>query len=147
MDILELETTEQKDELLAYLPNVDWGAARALEKTLKTDTIKEKLGKDARIFYVKDGARVMGFFTLVNWDYIPLEDYDRFIAMLWVDPAYRGRGLSRVFMDYAEKQSGVDTMHILTQHKGLYEKMGYRLIREFTDSIHDKDYLYEKYLG
>lgn len=105
MDILELETPEQKDKLLAHLPNVDWGVARALEKTLKTDTIKEKLGKDARIFYVKDGQAL--------WAFLP-----------WLT--------GTIF---------------LTQHKGLYEKMGYRLFREFTGSIHDKDYLYEKYLG
>lgn len=147
MQIFELKDDDQKTDLLNYLKQVNWGAARLLEKVIRTDCMKEKLGKDARIFYAKDQKRIIGFFTIVNQDYIPLEKYDRFIAMVWVDPAYRGRGLSKVFVQHAEQESGVDSMHILTQHKGLYEKMGYHLIREFTGSFHDLDYLYEKKLG
>lgn len=146
MKIFELSEDSQKSELLEYLKGVEWGAARVLEKVIEGDSVKDKLGKDARIFFAKDQGAIMGFFTLVNQDYIPLEQYDRFIAMVWVDPDYRGKGLSRVFIEYAEEESGVDTMHILTQHKGLYEKMGYRLIQEFTGSVHDVDYLYEKKL-
>lgn len=68
-----------------------------------------------------------------------MEDLDRFIAMVWVDPIYRGQGLSRKFIHYAEEKSGVDEMHILTQHRGLYEKMGYQLVQEIRGAIHDVD--------
>lgn len=144
MEIFELKREEQKPKLLEYLKEVDWGAARYLEKAIKEDRVKEELGNDGRIFYAEDNTDIIGFFTLVNQDYIPLENIDRFIAMVWVDPSYRGRGLSKRFVAYAEEASGVDEMHILTQHKGLYEKMGYQLVREFTGALHDKDYLYVK---
>ena len=147
MKIYEFKNEEkERENLLSYLKNVDWGAGKYLYNIISNNLIKEKLGKDSKIFYVMDQGKIISFFTIVNQDYIKIPQYDRFIAMLWIDPAYRGRGLSRKFIAYAEEQSGVDTIHILTQHHGLYEKMGYKLIETFTGSIHDKDYLYEKKL-
>ncbi len=135
---------EERENLLEYLKTVDWGAGRSLYEIISNNSIKERLGKDAKIFYAMDQDKIMGFFTIVNQDYIKLPQYERFIAMVWVDPDFRGRGFSRDFISYAEERIGVDVIHILTQHKGLYEKMGYKLLEVFLDSIHDKDYLYEK---
>ncbi|MDY6044741.1 MAG: GNAT family N-acetyltransferase [Peptoniphilus sp.] len=147
MRIYEFKNEEkEREDLLQYLKTVDWGAGKHLHEVISNNAVKEELGKDGRIFYAVDQDRIMGFFTIVNQDYIKLPEYDRFIAMVWVDPAFRGRGFSKDFIAHAEEQSGVDSMHILTQHKGLYEKMDYKLVDVFTDSIHDKDYLYEKNL-
>lgn len=148
MKIYEFKNQEkERENLLGYLKTVDWGAGKMLHKLISSNSAKDKLGKDSRIFYAMNQDQIIGFFTLVNRDYIELSQYDRFIAMVWVDPDFRGRGLSRDFIAYAEEKSGVDTIHILTQHQGLYEKMGYKLIKIFTDSIHDRDYLYEKELS
>ena len=146
MEIIEVRDDSQKKELLDYLPNVIWGESQVLTKAIKNDEIDEKLGKDAKIFYAKEDGEVMGFFTLVNQDYIPLPQYDRFIAMIYVDPKYRNRGYSREFIKFAEEASGVDTIHLFTKIKGLYEKMGYTLIEELVGYIHGIDYLYEKKL-
>lgn len=144
MRVIEFKNSRDNQELLDYVKNIKWGAAKLLYKAITTDTVHEKFGDDTRIFYVKDDDNIIGFFTIVNQDYIKLPEYDRFIAMLWVDPEYRGRGFSREFIKYAEDISSVKTMHLLTRHKGLYEKMGYKLIKEFKDEFHDMDYLYEK---
>lgn len=146
MKIIEYKNNLEDKKFLEYIKGIEWGAAKLLYKVTSTNTINEKFGDDARIFYVKDNENIVGFFTIVNQDYIKLPEYDRFIAMLWVDPEYRGRGLSREFVKYAEEISGVKTIHLLTRHKGLYEKMGYKLIKEFKDEFHDMDYLYEKEL-
>lgn len=146
MEIIKVSLNDSNEEFLAYLKAVDWGAAKNLRKNLENKTVKENLGKDSQIFYAKEDGNIIGFFALVNQDYIKLPTYDRFISSVWVDPSYRGRGLSYDFVKYAEKESALKKMNILSQHKGLYEKMGYKLIDTFTDSIHDKDYLYEKTL-
>ncbi|MDD7462986.1 MAG: GNAT family N-acetyltransferase [Anaerococcus sp.] len=146
MEIIKVSLNDSNEEFLSYLKTVDWGAAKNLRKYLENKTVKENLGKDSQIFYAKEDGNIIGFFALVNQDYIKLPTYDRFISSVWVDPSYRGRGLSYDFVKYAEKESGLKKMNILSQHKGLYEKMGYKLIDNFTDSIHDKDYLYEKTL-
>lgn len=144
MKIIEFKNSLENREFLDYIKNIKWGAAKLLHQTITEDKVYEKFGKDTRIFYVKDDENIIGFFTIVNQDYIKLPEYDRFIAMLWVDQKYRGRGLSREFIKYAEDVSSVKTMHLLTRHKGLYEKMGYKLIKEFKEEFHDMDYLYEK---
>lgn len=146
MKVIEFKNSKDNKELLDYFKNIEWGAAKLLYEATSTATVHEKFGDDTRIFYVKDDETIIGFFSIVNQDYIKLPEYDRFIAMLWVDPEYRNRGLSRKFIKYAEDISLVKTMHLLTRHKGLYEKMGYKLIKEFKDKFHDKDYLYEKNL-
>lgn len=146
MEIIKVSLNDSNEEFLSYLKTVDWGAAKNLRKYLENKTVKENLGKDSQIFYAKEDGNIIGFFALVNQDYIKLPTYDRFISSVWVDPSYRGRGLSYDFVKYAEKESALKKMNILSQHKGLYEKMGYKLIDNFTDSIHDKDYLYEKTL-
>ncbi len=146
MEIIKVSLNDSNEEFLAYLKTVDWGAAKNLRKNLENKTVKENLGKDSQIFYAKEDGNIIGFFALVNQDYIKLPTYDRFISSVWVDPSYRGRGLSYDFVKYAEKESALKKMNILSQLKGLYEKMGYKLIDTFTDSIHDKDYLYEKTL-
>ncbi|MDD7306152.1 MAG: GNAT family N-acetyltransferase [Peptoniphilaceae bacterium] len=147
MKIYEFKNEEkERENLLNYLKTVEWSAAKNLYKAISNNEIKEKFGKDGKIFYAVNDGQIMGFFTLVNQDYIKLPQYDRFIAMVWVDPLFRGRGYARDFIAYAEKESKLDQIHIISQHKGLYEKMGYKLIDSFTDSIHDVDYLYEKNL-
>lgn len=146
MEIIKVSLNDSNEEFLVYLKTVDWGAAKNLRKNLENKTVKENLGKDSQIFYAKEDGNIIGFFALVNQDYIKLPTYDSFISSVRVDPSYRGRGLSYDFVKYAEKESALKKMNILSQHKGLYEKMGYKLIDTFTDSIHDKDYLYEKTL-
>lgn len=145
MEIFEVISDKQKDEFLEYLDRVDCGAAKMLSGLIKTDSLKVKNGPDSKVFYAKDAHGIFGFFALVNKDYMALP-YDRFISSVWVDPKYRGRGLAREFVAFAERVSDVEKIYILSQHKGLYEKMGYELIDVFTDSIHDMDYLYEKKL-
>ena len=147
MEIYLLNPKEDNSKFLSYLETVDWNAGKILYKVIESNSIKEKLGDDANIFYSKEGQDFVGFFTIVNQDYISLPELEPFIAMVWVDPKYRGRGISRKFIDHAEKIIGKGPVHILTQHKGLYEKMGYKLIDQFDDSIHDMDYLYYKNLG
>ncbi|MDO4662786.1 MAG: GNAT family N-acetyltransferase [Tissierellia bacterium] len=147
MKIYEFKNKDkEREDLLKYLKTVEWKAGEHLYKIIFDNKIKQKLGKDGKVFYAVEDGKIMGFFTLVNQDYIKLPQYDRFIAMVWVDPDFRGRGYSKDFIAYAEDKSNLDQIHIITQHKGLYEKMGYKLIDVFTDSIHDKDYLYEKNL-
>lgn len=144
MEILELTTEDQRIRLLKYMRDIDWIAARYLVRVIEANQIKEELGRDARIFYGVDSECITGFFTIVNQDYIPLEELDRFIAMLWVDPDDRGKGLVRKFVGHAERESGVDRIYICTNHRGLYERMGYELIREFSGTLHGHDYLYAK---
>lgn len=146
MKILELDFNNIDEKLIEYIENIEWGAGKLISKLLKENSFKERKGEDSRFFYAIENDQFVGFFSLVNQDYMPLKQYDRFIASVWVDPKFRKKGYSRKFVSYAEKESGKNQIHILSQHKGLYEKMGYKLIDTFTGSIHDKEYLYEKNL-
>lgn len=97
-----------------------------LKKALVSDDFSKKFGKTARVFYVKDGDNFVGFFTVVEQDYLPVPEYNRYIAFVDVHPDYRGQHLSNIFIAKAEdvlSQEDTAEVHIVRQHKGLYEKM------------------------
>lgn len=144
MKIYELKSRKDREELINYMREQDWGAAKKLARSLQRNSVKEDFGRDTRVFFARVNNDIVGFFALVNKDYIDLDGYKHFIAMIWVDPSYRGRGYSRDFVSFGEEVSGYDDIYILTQHKGLYEKMGYCLIDSFEGRFHPKDYLYYK---
>ena len=59
-----------------------------------------------------------------------------FIATVYVAPSYRGNHLSQQLVSAAERrlhQIGFDTIYIVTQLSGLYEKLGYQQIETATD--------------
>lgn len=147
MDIVEFSEYSDRAALLDYAAGVDWGAARMLRSALAEGTFAEKFGDSARAYFMLDGAAPIGFGALVEQDYAPMPQHRPWIAMIWVDPDYRGRRLSETMVRFLEdraREGGWETAHILTQHKGLYEKYGYEFIREVDTPVHDHDYFYAK---
>ncbi|EPH89637.1 acetyltransferase, GNAT family, partial [Enterococcus faecalis 06-MB-DW-09] len=64
--------------------------------------------------------------------------YSPYIAIVYVDPAFRGNGISKELVKIVEKQLlkvGFQNIYIVTQHVGLYEKWGYSQIDNAKDKF------------
>lgn len=59
MKIYEVENEPSKKELLAYLEEVPWGAAKMLREALATATLREKMSPDAWVFYARLDGEAM----------------------------------------------------------------------------------------
>lgn len=147
---MKLERYLGKDEQKKYLDfmkNAEWGAGKFLYQTIVDGKYFKKFGESAKLFFLLDEGNPISFINIVERDYIKTVEFDRWIALLYIDPKYRGQGLSLKMIGCMEeelKKDGFNEVHIATQHFGLYEKMGYKLVKEVYDSIHDVDYIYEK---
>ena len=64
--------------------------------------------------------------------------YSPYIAIVYVDPNFRANGISKELVKIAENQLlkvGFQSIYIVTQHVGLYEKWGYSQIDEAEDKF------------
>ncbi|WP_301389714.1 GNAT family N-acetyltransferase [Enterococcus entomosocium] len=111
----------------------DWKAAKYLAKKMKNYDFKEWEG----IVISENNDQIVGFCSFVLKDIVDLA-YSPYIAIVYVDPNFRGIGISKELVKIAEKQllkMGFQSIYIVTQHVGLYEKWGYSQIEEAEDKF------------
>ena len=141
---------------LDFLEHAQWRAAQLLRREILGHTFAGRFGATGELYFVLDDAApdvpdnklpIMGFGTQLEQDFFPIPEFNRFLAFVYVDPTYRGQHLSTQIIEFLEdrvREIGEDEVHILTQHTGLYEKMGYEHVREVEDGVHDEAHLYVK---
>lgn len=81
--------------------------------------------------------RIVGFCSFVGEDIVDLT-YSPYIAIVYVEPAFRGNGISKALVKIAEQQlieEGFQSVYIVTQHVGLYEEWGYAQIDNAEDKF------------
>lgn len=113
--------------------NADWAAAKYLAKSMIGDEFNDWEG----IVIAETTDRIIGFCSFVRKDIVDLT-YSPYIAIVYVDPTFRGNGISKELVGIAEKQLlkvGFQSIYIVTQHVGLYEKWGYSQIDEAEDKF------------
>ncbi|MDY6049707.1 MAG: GNAT family N-acetyltransferase [Corynebacterium sp.] len=151
--------TPETARYLEFLENAPWGAAKFMRKALLSGSFAERFGKTGELYFVLDDASpdtpdnklpIMGFGAHVEQDFFPIPEFNRFLAFVYVAPNYRGQHLSTQIIEFLEnrvRELEEDEVHILTQHSGLYEKMGYTHVRTVDDGVHDEAHVYVKDLA
>lgn len=113
--------------------NADWKAAKYLASKMIGDEFDDWEG----IVVAECNDRIIGFCSFVSKDIVDLT-YSPYIAIVYVEPAFRGNGISKELVKIAEKQlinEGFQSIYIVTQHVDLYEKWGYSQIEEAEDKF------------
>lgn len=131
-------------QLLEFVKNCSWHEVREhiadmLQKWLFTEW--------EAVFAAVDGGRIVGMATLMMTDYYPLPDIFPYVSCIFVTEEYRGQRISGVLIDFANsyaKKQGHDKTYIPTDHAGLYEKYGYRYVRDIVNYGGRTDRLYVK---
>lgn len=131
-------------QLLEFVKNCSWHEVREhiadmLQKWVFTEW--------EAVFAAVDGGRIVGMATLMMTDYYPLPDIFPYVSCIFVTEEYRGQRISGVLIDFANsyaKKQGFDKTYIPTDHAGLYEKYGYRYVRDIVNYGGGTDRLYVK---
>lgn len=113
--------------------DADWAAAKYLAKKMIGGEFNDWEG----IVIAETTDQIVGFCSFVRKDIVDLK-YSPYIAIVYVDPTFRGKGLSKELVEIAEQQlvtEGFQGVYIVTQHVGLYEKWGYSQIDEAEDKF------------
>lgn len=117
----------------AEINRADWKAAKYLARKMMNYEFNEWEG----IVIAENNDQIVGFCSFVSKDIVDLA-YSPYIAIVYVDPTFRGKGISKEIVKIAEKQLlkvGFHSIYIVTQHVGLYEKLGYSQIDEAEDKF------------
>lgn len=152
MHYLSFEDIQDIEPYLEFMRSIEWNAGKFLAKVLASGEYHQKFGTEAEGYFMMDEEQqdtIVGFCNIVEQDFIPVPGVKPWIAMLYIRPEYRGQHLSQKFIEFMEQRiraTGYQEAHILTQHKGLYERYGYELVRELDSTLHGTDYQYRKAL-
>ena len=98
-------------------------------------------------FAAMQDDRIIGMATIMKTDYYPLPEICPWISTIFVSEEYRGKRISEQLIDYANryaKQFGFKRTYIPSGHVGLYERFGYRFLKDITNYGGDTDHLYVK---
>lgn len=136
--------TELAAQLIGFVENFSWEEVK--EHTLQN--LRNWVFTDWETMFVAlvDG-KIVGMSSLGKTDYYPLPEIYPWVSNLFVSEEYRGRRISEQLIDFANeyaKTLGFTRTYIPTGHVGLYEKYGYRYLRDIVNYGGDTDRLYCK---
>ena len=95
------------------------------------------------------GDRIVGMAAIMKTDYYPLPEIFPWISCIFVTEAYRGNRISEKLIEAANayaKGLGFAKTYIPSAHIGLYEKYGYRYMKDIVNYGNGTDRLYVKEL-
>ena len=147
LTILKVEPdTELAAQLLSFVEHFSWLEVRDhVSQTIREWTFT---GWETPFVAIIDG-QIVGMATIAMEDYYPLPDIYPWVSTLFVTEAWRGRRISEKLIDFANayaKSLGFEKTYIPTDHTGLYEKYGYRFLKEIVNYGGGTDRLYVKEL-
>lgn len=150
LEILEIKKvdkgTELAEKLLCFVENFSW------------EEVKEHVTQVIRTWAYTDwetpfvaivNGEVVAMASIMKTDYYPLPEIYPWISCVFVSEEYRGYHISKKIIDYANdyaKSIGFDKTYIPSEHVGLYEKYGYRYIKDIVNYGDGVDRLYAKEL-
>ena len=134
------------EELIRFVENFSWEEVK--EHTLQN--LRQWVFEDWETMFaaVADG-RIVGMVSLFKTDYYPLPEIYPWVSSLFVTEEYRGKRISQKLVDHANgyaRELGFERTYIPSEHVGLYEKYGYRYVKDIVNYGGGVDRLYVKEL-
>ena len=147
-DLLEIrkvdKNTEMADRLLNFVENFSWIEVK--DHILWTINNWSFTDWETMFVAVADG-QIVGMASIMKTDYYPLPEIYPWISSVFVTESYRGHRISEKLIDFANdyaKENGFKRTYIPTAHIGLYEKYGYRYLKDIINYGKETDRLYVK---
>jgi GNAT superfamily N-acetyltransferase len=149
MDIVMLDERHPLWQKTAdYAHICPWSAGPWLARMMKGGGIR---GIE-RVFAACEGEDILGFCLFCEKDGLPerLSGFTPFAACVFVDEKRRGSRISQSMLEAVEgyaRSLGYRELYLKSEHRGLYEKYGYRLIDTFEPNRGPADQLFSKPLA
>ncbi|MDE6591953.1 MAG: GNAT family N-acetyltransferase [Oscillospiraceae bacterium] len=145
MEIKKVDkSTDLADELIRFVENFSW------------EDVKQHMLEMLRAWAFTDwetpfaaivNSKIVGMVTIMKTDYYLLPEIYPWVSSVFVTEDYRGHRISEKLIDFANKyakENGFDRTYIPSVHTGLYEKYGYRYLKDIVNYGNGKDRLYVK---
>lgn len=139
--------TEMMDRLLDFVENFSWTEVKA--HTLQVIG-NWRFTEWETPFVAIMAGQIVGMATIMKSDYYPLPEIYPWISTIFVAEEYRGHKISGKLIAFANtyaKENGFHRTYIPSEHAGLYEKYGYRYVKDIVNYGNGIDRLYTKELS
>lgn len=150
MERLEIRKVEADSalakELMKFVQNFSWEEVK--EHTLMMLERWAFTEWETMFAAIADG-RIVGMASVMKTDYYPLPEIFPWISSIFVSEAYRGNRISGRLIEAANEYAlkiGFERTYIPSEHAGLYEKYGYRYVKDIVNYGGGTDRLYVKEL-
>ncbi len=136
--------TELADELIHFVEDFSWeDVKKHMLEVLRTWAFTDW----ETPFVAMINGQIVGMATLMKTDYYPLPEIYPWVSSIFVSEVYRGHRVSEKLIDFANeyaRELGFDRTYIPSEHIGLYEKYGYRYLKDIVNYGNGTDRLYVK---
>lgn len=118
-----------------------WGQREGYTREAVWQYVRHSCQRDRlpRTYGMFLGQRLIGMYQLRLEDLFVRPDVYPWLANVYVDPAFRGRGYGRMLLasvkDAARSLNGFDELYLYTAHEGLYEPFGWQLVGEIDTHL------------
>ncbi len=134
------------DELLTFIKNCSWEEVKDHMACLVRNW---EFAENEAVFVGIADNRIVGMTTLMNTDYYPLPEVFPWVSCVFVTEEYRGYRISEKLISAANSYArslGYDKTYIPTPYLGLYERFGYKYLKEIVNYGGGTDHLFVKEL-
>ena len=141
------KNTKLADELIRFVENYSWEEVK--EHTLRVLQNWEYCDWET-MFVAVVNDQIVGMASLMKTDYYPLPEIYPWVSSIFVSEEYRGYRISEKLIEFANqyaKTLGFKQTYIPSEHVGLYEKYGYRYVKDIVNYGNGTDRLYVKPLN
>ena len=131
-------------ELVSFIENCSW---TEVKENLAGFLREWSFSEGEAVFAAVSDGKIVGMAALKETDYYPLPDIFPWVTCLFVTEEYRGRGICGELIARANsyaKTLGYDRTYIPSPHLGLYERYGYRYVRDIVNYGGETDHLFVK---
>ena len=105
-----------------------WG----IDKSIYLESMRTSLAGDApvpRWYAATDEGWIIAGAGVIENDFHERHDLAPNVCAVYTQPEYRGQGIAGAVLDYICRDmhsAGIDTLYLLTDHIGFYERYGWR---------------------
>lgn len=140
------KNTQLAENLLGFIEGCSWTEA----KEHLADMVKNWVFTDwEAMFAAILDDEIVGITSVMKTDYYPLPEIYPWISSVFVSEEYRGRRISEKLISFANgyaMENGFTRSFIPSEYIGLYERYGYRYVRDITNYGGGMDHLFMKVL-
>ena len=139
--------TELADRFVRFVENCSWTEVREhIAGNVRSWTFTDWEAMFAALI----GDRIVGMTSVAKTDYYPLPEIFPWVSCVFVDEEFRGSRISEKLIAHANRYLaglGFEKSYIPSDHAGLYERYGYRYVRDIVNYGGGTDHLFEKDLA
>lgn len=125
------EKPEELERIIAYFQRI-WASDDSM--MVYDDAIRSALMSDNALpqwLVLTHQDTIIGCVGLIPNDFISRMDLQPWLCALYLDEAYRGKGLSRILIEAVKQKAtelGFSNLYLCTDHVGYYERFGFKLV-------------------